>query len=37
MTNQDKKPDSFAVFILICLGITLIVSITHEIIFTWSK
>jgi hypothetical protein len=31
MTNQDKKPDSFAVFALICLLATIAVSIVHEI------
>jgi hypothetical protein len=37
MTKQNNKPDSFAVFALICLGITIIVSITHEIILWQSK
>jgi hypothetical protein len=31
MTNQDKKPDSFAVFALICLLATIIASVVHEI------
>jgi len=31
MTNQDKKPDSFAVFALICLLATIVVSIAHEV------
>jgi hypothetical protein len=31
MTNQDKKPDSFAVFALICLLATIVASITHEV------
>ena len=35
--KQDKPDTSFAIFALVCLGITIIVSIIHEIIFTWSK
>jgi len=37
MTKKGKQPDSFAVFALICMGITIIVSITHEIILWASK
>jgi hypothetical protein len=36
MTNQDKKPDSFAVFAIICLLATIVVSIIHEI-YIWLK
>jgi hypothetical protein len=31
MTNQDKKPDLFAVFALICLLATIVASIAHEV------
>ena len=34
--NQNNKPDSFAVFALICMGITLVVSLAHEM-YIWLK
>jgi len=37
MNKKQNKPDSFTVFALICLGLTLLGSIIHEMIFTWSK
>jgi hypothetical protein len=31
MTKQNKQPDSFAVFAIICLLATIIASVVHEI------
>ena len=37
MSKKQTKPDSFAVFALICMGITIVASMLNELILWLSK
>lgn len=35
--NQNNKPDSFAVFALICMGITIVATMLNELVLWLSR